>query len=75
MQCGEYYARCDWSLPMIYLSTDMDDDTGNQAIDGNDRKTGEKRGKNQPAPRIGNQATYSDGRVAHNGCHLITYPG
>ena len=22
IQCGEYYARCDWSLPMIYQSTD-----------------------------------------------------
>ena len=53
----------------------MDDDKGNQEIDGNDRKTGEKRGKNQPAPRTDNQATYSDGGVAHNGCHLITYPG
>ena len=53
----------------------MDDDKGNQEIGGNDRKTGEKRGKNQPAPRTGNQATYSDGRVAHNGFQLITYPG
>ena len=53
----------------------MDDDKGNQEIGGNDRKTGEKRGKYQPAPRIGSQATYSDGRVAHNGFQLITYPG
>ena len=53
----------------------MDDDTGNQAIDRNDRKTGENRGKNQLAPRTGNQATYSDRRVAYNGCQLITYPG
>ena len=43
-------------------------------VGGNDRKTGEKRGKYQPAPRTDNQATYSDVRVAHNGCHLITYP-
>ena len=35
----------------------MDDDKGNQEIGGSDRKTGEKRGKNQPAPRTGNQAT------------------
>ena len=35
----------------------MDDDKGNQEIGGNDRKTGEKRGKNQPAPITGNQAT------------------
>ena len=47
----------------------MDDETGNQATDGNDRKTGEKT-----APRMGNQATYSDGRVAYNGYQLITYP-
>ena len=44
-------------------------------VGGNDRKTGEKGGKYQPAPRMGNQATYSDGRVAHDGFHLITYPG
>ena len=52
----------------------IDDDTGNQATDGNDPKTGEKRGKNQSAPRTGNETTCSDGRVAYNGCQLITYP-
>ena len=28
IQCTECYARCHWSLPMIYQSTDTDDVTG-----------------------------------------------